>query len=467
MFLFRRTLPVLTLMATLAGCGGDDGSSTTTTDTATAADAGSTADAAADTAAPGDATATGTDTGTATDVPAGPKDLVDTAAAAGKFKTLLELATAADLAGVLKSAGPFTVFAPTDEAFAKLDKALVDKLKADKAMLQMVLKHHVLSGKILAKDVQSGFPKTVAGLSLPVQVAGGKVTVGGATVVTADVEASNGVIHVIDAVILPPTLASLAMASPDHTKLVELVAKANLLDAVTGPGPLTVFAPTNAAFAALDKATLDAVLADNALLAAVLKHHVLPAAVLAKDVKSGFVNSLAGFALPIDVTSTGVFVGGAKVVVTDLVATNGVIHVIDKVIVPPDVVGVAMASPMHTTLVDLVKAAGLVTALTDKGPFTVFAPTNEAFGKLDKALVDSLLMDTKALGDVLKYHVVSGKVMAADVKDGEVASLLGAKLTLKKDANGVTINGAKVVLPDLGATNGVVHVIDSVLLPPK
>ena len=88
----------------------------------------------------------------------------------------------------------------------------------------------------------------------------------------------------------------------------------------------------------------------------------------------------------------------------------------------------------------------------------MFAPTNEAFGKLDKAMVDALVNDPKALGDVLKFHVVSGKLMSAEVKDGEVATLLGPKLTLKKEASGVTVNGAKVVLPDLAGTNGVVHV---------
>ena len=114
-----------------------------------------------------------------------------------------------------------------------------------------------------------------------------------------------------------------------------------------------------------------------------------------------------------------------------------------------------------------VQAAGLVDTLNGKGPFTVFAPNNAAFAKIPADTLNAILADKAKLTSILTYHVVAGKVMAADVKDGEVATLLGPKVTLKKDAGGVTVNGAKVVLPDLAGTNGVVHVIDSVLLPPK
>ncbi len=129
-------------------------------------------------------------------------DIVDTAVAAGNFKTLAAAVTAAGLIDTLKSAGPFTVFAPTDEAFAKVPKATLDGLLADKAALTKVLTYHVVAGKVMAADVKAGHVKTVEGSDLAMATDGG-VTVNGAKVIAADVAASNGVIHAIDTVLMP------------------------------------------------------------------------------------------------------------------------------------------------------------------------------------------------------------------------------------------------------------------------
>jgi uncharacterized surface protein with fasciclin (FAS1) repeats len=130
------------------------------------------------------------------------KDIVDTAVAAGSFKTLATALGAAGLVDTLKGKGPFTVFAPTDEAFAKIPKADLDALLKDKAKLTAVLTYHVVPGKVMAKDVKAGQVKTVQGSSITVTTAGG-VMVDKAKVVKTDIEASNGVIHVIDTVIMP------------------------------------------------------------------------------------------------------------------------------------------------------------------------------------------------------------------------------------------------------------------------
>ncbi len=129
-------------------------------------------------------------------------DIVDTAVAAGNFKTLAAAVTAAGLIDTLKSAGPFTVFAPTDEAFAKVPKATLDSLLADKAALTKILTYHVVAGKVMAADVKAGHVKTVQGSDLAMATEGG-VTVNGAKVVAADVATSNGVIHAIDTVLMP------------------------------------------------------------------------------------------------------------------------------------------------------------------------------------------------------------------------------------------------------------------------
>ncbi len=131
------------------------------------------------------------------------KDIVDTAVAAGDFKTLAQALTAADLVKTLKGPGPFTVFAPTDAAFAKIPKEQLDALLKDKAKLTAVLTYHVVPGRVLAKDVKPGPVKTVQGSALTVKAEGGKVMVDNASVTKTDIVASNGVIHVIDSVVLP------------------------------------------------------------------------------------------------------------------------------------------------------------------------------------------------------------------------------------------------------------------------
>jgi uncharacterized surface protein with fasciclin (FAS1) repeats len=133
---------------------------------------------------------------------AGAKDIVDTAVAAGNFKTLATALQAADLIDTLKGPGPFTVFAPTDAAFAKIPKTDLDALLADKAKLTAVLTYHVVPGKVMSKDVKAGKVKTVQGSSLTVSTTGG-VKVDGANVTAVDIAADNGVIHVIDSVVMP------------------------------------------------------------------------------------------------------------------------------------------------------------------------------------------------------------------------------------------------------------------------
>jgi uncharacterized surface protein with fasciclin (FAS1) repeats len=129
-----------------------------------------------------------------------------------------------------------------------------------------------------------------------------------------------------------------------------------------------------------------------------------------------------------------------------------------------DIVDVAVSAGSFNTLVAAVQQAGLVSTLTSNGPFTVFAPTDEAFAKIPKDKLDALLADKSALADVLKYHVVAGKVMAADVKAGDVKTFEGSSITITTD-NGVMVDNAKVIKTDVLASNGVIHVIDTVLMP--
>jgi uncharacterized surface protein with fasciclin (FAS1) repeats len=277
-------------------------------------------------------------------------DIVGVAQADPQFSILVEAVVAAGLVDTLKGAGPFTVFAPTNAAFAALLTELgvtKDALLADKALLTAVLTYHVVAGKVPASAVPVGQAITsVQGGVFKIEAAGGlKITDGRnrvAGIVATDVAASNGVIHVIDKVILPPNkdLVATAQGLPDFSILVEAVVAAGLVSTLQGPGPFTVFAPTNAAFASLltelgvSKAAL---LADKTLLTQVLTYHVVPGRVLKAAVPVGApITTAQGQSFTVDASLRVNDRRGrsAGIVGTDVFATNGVIHVIDKVILP-------------------------------------------------------------------------------------------------------------------------------------
>lgn len=249
---------------------------------------------------------------------------------------------------------------------------------------------------------------------------------------------------------------------------------AGLVDAVQGPGPFTVFAPTDEAFAKVPKETLEMLLKpeNKEKLKAVLTYHVVPGKVMAKDVVGlKGAKSLNGQRIDVKVDGSKVSVDGANVVATDIACTNGVIHVIDSVILPAsdNIPAVATKAGKFSTLLAAAKAAGLVDALSGDKALTVFAPTDEAFGKLPKGTVESLLKpeNKDKLKAILLFHVVEGRVYSEDaVKAKTAATLQGGKVEISVKDSAAYVNGAKILATDIDAGNGVIHVIDSVILPP-
>jgi transforming growth factor-beta-induced protein len=272
----------------------------------------------------------------------GDKNIVQTALAAGQFTTLASLLTKAGLVDTLSNGGPFTVFAPTDAAFAKVPKATLDALAENPPQLKSVLLYHVVPGRVTAADVvKLTSAKTLDGRSIAIKVADGSVYVDGAKVATPDVMASNGVIHVIDSVLIPKAappaknIVQSAVAAGQFKTLASLLTKAGLAGALQGKGPFTVFAPTDAAFAKVPKATLAALGKDKAKLRAVLLYHVVKGKVTAAQaMKLRSAKTLNGKSLAIHVRAGKVLVGGATVAKADVNASNGVIHVINKVLIP-------------------------------------------------------------------------------------------------------------------------------------
>ena len=259
-----------------------------------------------------------------------------------------------------------------------------------------------------------------------------------------------------------------------HDSLVAALSQAGLVGALQADGPFTVFAPTDQAFAdaGIDLTTFDTEEENNTLVD-ILTYHVVVGNILSTDLTDGMTtNAFNGDELVFDLSNDNVMVNDARVTEQDILASNGVIHVIDKVLMPPadlvDIPSTAAATTIHTSLVAALTQADLVTALQADGPFTVFAPTDQAFAD---AGIDLTALDTEegkaTLVDILTYHVYSGSVASTEVTDGLTVTMLnGDDATFAVSDGVVKVGDATVTLADVTASNGVIHVIDKVLMPP-
>ena len=437
--------------------------------------------------------------------------IAEIAVADGSFTTLVAALDAAGLVETLSGEGAFTVFAPTDEAFAALAEGTVDALLEDPdGALTDILLYHVIDGAVKAETVVTLESATALnGAVIAIDATDGVVLNESVNVVATDIVATNGVIHVIDAVLLPPaeeameeeammeedammeeptmSITEIAVADGSFTTLVAALDAAGLVETLSGEGAFTVFAPTDEAFAALPEGTVDALLEDpDGALTDILLYHVIDGAVKAETVVTlESATTLNGADVAIDASDGVVLNESVNVVVTDIVATNGVIHVIDAVLLPPaeeameeeamveliTIAEIAAGSEDFETLTAALTAANLVDTLSGEGPFTVFAPTDDAFAALPEGTVEALLEDPEgALTDILLYHVVAGAVNAETVVTLDSATTVnGADVTIAIDDDGnVVLNDTvMVVVTDVEASNGLIHVIDAVLLPPS
>jgi uncharacterized surface protein with fasciclin (FAS1) repeats len=372
----------------------------------------------------------------------------------------------------------FTVFAPTDEAFEDALDALgitAAQLLASENLTDILL-YHVLGAEVPSSAVTNGLLATPINDDNTIKMtltSTGDVFANQAKVILADVNADNGVVHAIDAVILPVTTVVDLAINNDFTILTTAVVQQELVPALSNPfASFTVFAPTDEAFEdALDALGITAAqLLASENLTDILLYHVLGAEVPSSAVTNGLIASPLSESNTIKLTKTGagdIFANHAKVILADVNAFNGVVHAIDNVILPVTTVVDVAIDNEFTYLVTALIQEEFVPVLTNPlASFTVFAPTNQAFEELAAALETDIagLLALDVLPTVLLYHVIDGVVASTDLANGSVNTLANIPVTVNID-NGVTINTSTVVLADVMAFNGIVHVLDRVLVP--
>jgi transforming growth factor-beta-induced protein len=402
------------------------------------------------------------------------------------------------------SPAPFTVFAPTNDAFGNLLTELgasgLDDI--DTATLTATLNLHVVSGaNVVSTSLMDNMTVTTLGGDITANITGGATLTDAngrvSKIVATNVQSSNGVIHVIDKVVLPyiapqtNNIADFVVANQEnYSSLLAALQKADLVETLKGAGPFTVFAPDNAAFSAFltsaGFANLEAVPTD--VLTQILLNHVVSGTVKSTDLSTGYVNSLStatpnneNMSMYINIEN-GVKINGVSMVTgADNMVDNGVVHLVDKVIGLPTTVTFATADPNFSTLVaaltrndqpDFVSVLSTANG-TSPAPFTVFAPTNDAFGNLLTELGASGLgdIDTATLTATLNYHVVGGSnVVSTSLMDNMTVTTLGGDITANI-TGGATLTDANarvsnIIAVNVQSSNGIIHVIDKVVLPP-
>jgi transforming growth factor-beta-induced protein len=355
----------------------------------------------------------------------------------------------------------YTVFAPNNAAFAPLT---VDDLTQNRtSLLSSILQYHVVEDEVLSGDLSDGQTiETLQGDELTVSIEGGNVFINGAAVVEADLEASNGVVHVVDGVLLQNRTAAERLSVTQATQtLTDAAEAAGLAGTLNGSGPFTVFAPTEEAFGRL---TVDALLNNQNLLQSVLQYHVVPSEAFAGDLSDGqTLTTVQGDELTVSIDGEDVFINGAQVVEPNQDVSNGVIHQVDAALLENrtayERLSVTQATQEVTAAIDRV---GLASTLNDESAtFTVFAPTD------DQVPDDLSGFSDQELENILLYHVIGGSaVESGAISDGQTATTEeGSDVTFTIADDTIRVNDAPVTRPDLGVNNGVIHQIGGLLMP--
>ncbi|MFT4648551.1 MAG: putative surface protein with fasciclin (FAS1) repeats [Glaciecola sp.] len=389
------------------------------------------------------------------------------------FTTLQAAIEAAGLTPTLAAGGDFTILAPTEAAFSALPAGTLAFLldPVNQATLRTILEYHVIPG-IADSTVVSGLAsaQTVQGEFVLIDSVSGGLRINEAAVAEVDIRASNGVIHSIDTVLMPPVDLLATLQARGFSTLLTALTAAGLDATFMGVDKYTILAPTDAAFANLPAGVLADLLlpANLATLQDVLTYHVVGGPVTAGTaVGAESPKALNAVTLLFSDSPAGATVNGVSISMTNIPCTNGIIHVIDAVLLPPGDIPTVATNGGFSTLVQALIAADLVDDLMSAGPFTVFAPTDAAFAALPAGVLADLLLPANQadLISVLLYHVVADELTAQEVlAAASFTTLQGSDVAIT--LNPAQVGGADILVTNVLARNGIVHAIGSVLLPP-
>jgi transforming growth factor-beta-induced protein len=418
--------------------------------------------------------------------------IVGIAASNPDFSTLVSILSMPEFSDLFAAANnpdaELTVFAPNNTAFSNLLTALgkssLSELPID--LVREIIEYHILGQKVLSTQLTNGTVYTLLPYeTISIDLASG-VKINTANVIAADLEATNGVIHVVDTVLLPSfvtnalgSISEVFLFENEYSILSAALKKANLLNTVSTTQGLTLFAPSNDAFVAAGITSLDGL--DAAALSPILLYHVLGAKVLSSELPADGVattlsdnqNIYLGY-----LTNSVLINGLTQITEVDIEKSNGVVHKINRTLVPPapNVIDIAVAlsqaeNPEFTVLVSLLTSpaySGITQAIIDSDNITVFAPTDAAFAEISATIAT---LTEEQISDVLLYHAVGARVFSTDLSDGQVVGMLNSQeITVNIGTDGVsltdtTAEAANVVEVNIQGSNGVIHVIDKVLIP--
>jgi len=433
--------------------------------------------------------------------------LMEMIASDAEFSILKSLIGQAGLTSLMREDGSLTIFAPTNAAFKKLPTKILKRLTQTKGdeCIRRILKTHILSSVICSSAIAGEYQVLVHNKlnnHINASRVDGKVFIGDdrAQVTRADVMASNGVMHVIDAVILPREALDLVdvARNSDGATFADLVTqkefrgKDGLAERLESTGNLTIFVPSDEAFKKLDSDVMDELLKDSAKLQDVLKHHVVTDSPIksVRDLKEGEPLRTMNLKNPLNIQELNIWPHGngrmrsvqcANIISRPIEGCNGNVVLVDKVLIPPkgNVIDVLALNSNLTRLVSLLKSAGLADELQGEGPFTIFAPNDEAFGSMRKNDLKKLEEDPELLKTFLKNHVAKGSTCCSLIRHGSYMGIGSIRIpSLAGEGNRGNqlrlhsfhgmhnfVNHAQILECDSVASNGVVHVINDVLKP--
>ncbi|XP_028903806.1 periostin isoform X1 [Ornithorhynchus anatinus] len=364
--------------------------------------------------------------------------------------------------------GHFTLFAPTNEAFEKLPRGVLERIMGDKVASEALMKYHILNTLQCSEAIMGGAVfETLEGTTVELGCDGDSLTVNGVKMVNRkDIVTNNGVIHLIDQVLIPDSAKQvIELAGNQQTTFTDLVAQLGLASSLKPEGEYTLLAPVNNAF------TEDTLRMDERLLKLILQNHILKVKVGLNELYNGqHLETLGGKKLRVFVYRTAVCIENSCMVRGSKQGRNGAIHVFREIIKPAE-------KSLHETLkldkrfsifLSLLEAADLKDLLTQPGDWTLFVPTNEAFKGLTNEEKEILIRDKNALQNIILYHLTPGVFIGKGFEPG-VTNVLkttqGSKIYVKGVNDTLLINELKTKESDIMTTNGVIHVVDKLLYP--